>query len=497
MTDRRILQSSMQSVDSLIVVWMRIAVGVAIYVWADQFLANETYRKVFIDPRVLMKYSGFEWVVLWPGDGMRWHFVITKVAAVLLTIGLASRASAAVLSFSIFYVLLVESQIYVNHYYLLALAAGLLVFLPAAGQWSLDCRLGIEPVRAVCWRWQIWLVRFQLGIPYFFGAIAKLNGDWFRGQPAQLILYNQVGPSGRRWSEIPGMVDAFVYGGFAYDLLVVPMLLWKRTRTIAVLLSLIFHLTNAVTLTIGVFPWFMLATLVVFFPPDTIRNRWRLFLGRHVDSENAKQTMPSCRVTGVTRVAVSAAFIYVVLQCVLPMRAAIYRGDANWNERGHRFAWRMMLRHKLALTHFLVVDRNSDEFLFVPSTTVLTGYQAQRADHHPEFIRQTAIAISKAATELGVRENRVYALALVSLNGRQPKPMVDPTIDLTEADRGWWRDSWVDQDPGPMSDPPWMIDKERWWTLLKLPEPFKALQGRTPTELQQFLERQGEASQSL
>ncbi|WP_186775598.1 HTTM domain-containing protein [Rubripirellula tenax] len=484
----RVSTSGFDRVDSLILIWLRVAVAVAIYVWANDYLADETYRHVFIEPRVLMKYAEFEWVLLWPGDGMYWHFVITKIAAICLAAGLVTRLSAAILCFSIAYVLLVEATIYVNHYYLLSMTAGLLVFLPAAGQWSVDRLIGLTRTGPTMWRWQLWMLRFQLGMPYVFGAMAKLNGDWLRGQPMESILRLRTSWGGRPWSEIPGMVEAFAWGGFAFDLLVVPLLMWKRTRLIAVVWAMLFHLTNAATLDIGVFPWFMLATLVVFFPVDFLRRRMRMFVGdtRDLIPHSDVATL----VSRLDRVAATMAIVYVFIHICLPMRPAIYPGDSNWNERGHRFAWRMMLYHKHALTHYLVVDKNSDEFLFVPSTTVLTGYQALRDDHRPEMIRQTAVAISRTATELGVTENRVYALALVSLNGRKPTPIVDPTIDLTQVRQGWWRDDWVRQDPGPLSDPPWTIDKEQWWSVLELPEPFTALQGRTPNELQEFLKQQ-------
>ncbi|QDT03193.1 Vitamin K-dependent gamma-carboxylase [Rubripirellula lacrimiformis] len=484
-------RSANDAVDSLILVWVRIVVAIAIYCWADSFLRNDQYLAIFVEPRFLFKYEPFQWVQRWTADGMWWHFAITKIAAVGLVFGLLSRVCAATLCFSIAYVLLVERQIYVNHYYLLSLTAGLLVFLPVGGRWSLDAWWGIQRRRRSFPRWQLWLLRFQLGLPYFYGAIAKLNGDWFRGQPGELILRTRFEVGGRPISELPGVVQGFAYSGFAYDLLVVPMLLWRPTRWLAVALSLVFHLTNAATLNIGVFPWFMLATMVVFFPPDTLGRRLRLFVGaKPVDPEVVRSCSSNAvRLNPSPRWATSLAWMYVIVHLLLPLRAAIYPGDSNWNERGHRFGWRMMLRHKDALTHYLVVDQNSDEFLFVPSTIVLTGYQAQRADHHPELIRQTAVAISEAAAELGVPQNRVYALALVSLNGRKPVPMVDPNVDLTQVRRGWWRDDWVQDDPGPFRDKAWDVPKDRWWSELDLPEPFVPLQGRSPTELERFLKQ--------
>ena len=266
----RLIGLAVQPIDNVVLVLVRVAVAAAIYVWADSFLSDDRYRAIFVDARVLMKYTGLQWIGVWPGDGMRWHFVVTKIAAVGLGIGLLTRLCAIKLFASVAYVLLVERAIYVNHYYLLSIAAGLLAILPAGSRWSVDSLIGLTRRQATMPRWFLWLLRFQLGIPYFFGAIAKLNGDWFRGQPAEMILRGQTDWFGRPWSEFPGAVGAMVYGGFAYDLLIVPMLIWKPTRLIAVMMSLAFHLTNAYTLRIGVFPWFMLATLVVFFPPETL-----------------------------------------------------------------------------------------------------------------------------------------------------------------------------------------------------------------------------------
>ena len=69
----------------------------------------------------------------------------------------------------------------------------------------------------------------------------------------------------------PISVYVFVWGGLLYDLLVVPGLLLRRTRLLAVILTLLFHGTNSWLFTIGVFPWFMLFSTPIFFPPGSLR----------------------------------------------------------------------------------------------------------------------------------------------------------------------------------------------------------------------------------
>ncbi|HCQ00914.1 MAG TPA: vitamin K-dependent gamma-carboxylase, partial [Candidatus Latescibacteria bacterium] len=39
-----------------------------------------------------------------------------------------------------------------------------------------------------CFFWALWVLRLQPGIAYFYGGIAKINGDWLRGEPMRLWL---------------------------------------------------------------------------------------------------------------------------------------------------------------------------------------------------------------------------------------------------------------------------------------------------------------------
>src|SRR5690606_27274906 len=107
---------------------------------------------------------------------------------------------------------------------------------------------------------------------YFFATLAKFYPDWLDGTFTGILFTNL--------SNFPVLGSMFTekwfhvfiaYAGIFFDGLIIPALLWKRTRNIAFISSLLFHLFNSVTLQIGIFPYFALSFIVFFYKPETIR----------------------------------------------------------------------------------------------------------------------------------------------------------------------------------------------------------------------------------
>src|SRR5690606_27923259 len=64
------------------------------------------------------------------------------------------------------------------------------------------------------------------------------------------------------------------YTGIFFDLLIVPMLLWKRTRMFGFILSVFFHLFNSAIFQIGIFPYMSISFALFFFSPETLQRRF-------------------------------------------------------------------------------------------------------------------------------------------------------------------------------------------------------------------------------
>ena len=255
------------------------------------------------------------------------------------------------------YVYLLEKSHYLNHFYLISLLSFILMFIPANKAFSLDARLKPSIASGQLPAWNLWLLRFLITIPYFFGGIAKINGDWLRGEPMREWLGNRtdfpvIGP----YFTDESMVYAFSYMGLLLDLLIVPFLLWKRTRALAFLAISMFHLMNAKLWTIGIFPWFMIAATTIFFEPDWFRKVInRLRLGRaYLPTFDASivSPKPSIYVKGIL-------ITFIIVQLFMPFRHFLLPGNVHWNELGHRYSWHMKLRAKSGSGTFEVLDSSS------------------------------------------------------------------------------------------------------------------------------------------
>src|SRR5699024_9038423 len=157
------------------------------------------------------------------------------------------------------------------------------------------------------------------------------------------------------------------YFGIFFDLLIVPLMLWKKTRKFAFVLAVFFHLFNSVIFQIGIFPYLALALFIFFFPPETIH---RLFLKRKKFYDRDEIDIPAYK-----NLLVAFLSIWFVIQLVLPIRHWFIKGDVLWTEEGHRLSWRMMLRNRGGFSKFKIVNKETGEETTVNKSEYLTRRQ--------------------------------------------------------------------------------------------------------------------------
>jgi hypothetical protein len=92
-------------------------------------------------------------------------------------------------------------------------------------------------------------------------------------------------------------------------------------------------------------------------------------------------------------------------------------------------------------------------------TEHLPEWQYNSMKTRPELIRQYAHHLADLAVEREPNKPRpgVHAISMVSLNGRQPQPMIDEKVDLAAEPATLGTPSWVVplRDPLPPRDEVW------------------------------------------
>jgi vitamin K-dependent gamma-carboxylase len=429
-------------VDTAVLAYFRIAFGLIMLWEVYRYFDNSWITRYWVDPVVNFPYYGFGWLRPLPGIGMELLFAGLGILAICIALGFYYRLSATLFFLGFTYSYLLEQARYLNHFYLIILLSFLLIWLPAGRVYSLDARHAAHGSIQRAPAWTLWLLRAQIGIVYFYAGLAKLNADWLQGEPMRGWLASRTdfpiigGYFTEEW-----MVYAFSYGGLLLDLLIVPFLLWRRTRPFAFAAALLFHLLNAKLFSIGIFPWFMIAATAVFFDPAWPRQviAWLGCQCVHSVKADAKQTHAS----GSKPLVVGLLGAYLLVQLLLPLRHYLYAGDPSWTEEGHRYAWHMKLRDKDAGAVFRVVDAQTGETWQVTPHDYLVSWQANKVAGNPHMIWQFARFVAEEWQKQGATEVAVYAEVMASLNGRSPQLLIDPTVDLLTQTYSLRQSAWI------------------------------------------------------
>ncbi|GAA1925776.1 hypothetical protein GCM10009716_37510 [Streptomyces sodiiphilus] len=444
MWGERIREGGARQVSAAGAAVFRMAFGVAMTVNAMLYLPY-LMRDHYLAASFHFGYPPFLFVRPLPDAGMYAVYAMMGVLGLTIAAGLWYRWSCAAFFVLTTYVFLLDSSYYQNHEYLISLLSFLMIWLPLHRMWSLDARWRPAVASPTVPAWVMWLLRFQIGVPYFFGGVAKLNSDWLRGEPLRMWLAERthVQLIGPLFTHEP-VVWFMTYGSLVFDLVVVGFLLHPRTRPYAFAVALCFHLLNARLFGLYVFPWLMIAATTVFFRPDwplraaarLRRLRERATRGAAKGAEAGARGAPPVPAAGGARpvlmapLTVAALGAWAAVQVVLPLRHFAVPSTVNWSEEGHRFAWHMMLRTKQGSAEFTLSD--GERAWRVDVSEYLTPEQQRLMAGHPERIALFARHLSQLH---GGAEVRVATS--VSLNGRAPAMLVDPFTDMASVPVPW------------------------------------------------------------
>ena len=387
-----------------------------------RFIALGWVDAQYIRPSYHFPYAGFDWLRPWPGVWMRLQFAALVVFALGVAFGVYYRACALALAASLTYVELLDKAVYLNHYYLACLLAWMLVWLPAAGMYSYDAWR--DPARRITSipRWALLALRVQVAVVYVFAGLAKLNADWLlRAQPLRIWLAARSDLPLIGWLLAqPATAYLASWAGAAFDLGIVGLLSWRRTRAVALVAAVVFHALTGVLLPIGMFPWIMLACITLLLPAD-----WP----QRLRGERSNEPQVPARLGHAT------AWLFALhcsVQLIVPLHQRLAHADTAWSVMGFNFAWNVMLVEKAGSVRYVVRDLGTGEERFVEPGEYVTRAQESAMAQDPEMIRSLAQRIARDARAKTGHEVAVYAQAFATLNGRPARRLIDPAVDLAQ-----------------------------------------------------------------
>ncbi|WP_413511164.1 HTTM domain-containing protein [Myroides odoratus] len=429
-------KKALQPVDNAPLLVFRIFFGFLFACESFGALATGWVRENMVDVKLTFSHIYMDFLQVLVGPQMYVYFFVMGLVSVAVMLGYRYKWSMPLLTLLWAGAYFLQKTSYNNHYYMLLIICVYMCFLPAASYKSLDVKANRVKEELSMPLYFNWIFIFQVSVLYIYGTVAKFYPDWLDGTFTEL-MYNSA--------NIP---DAFknvftqkefylviAYLGIIFDGLIVPALLWKRTRTLGLIASLIFHLFNSATLHIGIFPYFALTFAVFFYPSSQIQRIF--FKKKPVLEEKTNFTTPQ-----LSKPVLAFLAIFMFFQFALPLRHHFIEGDVLWTDEAHRLSWRMMLRSRAGYTTFIVENKNTKERYFYPSEHILSSKQNSRLNTS-DMIWQMAQYIKEDYANQGI-DVAVYADSWVSINGRSYSRYIDEKTDLASTPWNYFSHSeWI------------------------------------------------------
>lgn len=422
----------------------RVVFGMMIFISTIRFWAKGWINELYIQPQYFFHYYGFEWVQPM-GQYTYALFALCGISALLFAAGLWYRLSALLLFLSFTYIELMDKTNYLNHYYFVSLVLFLMIWLPANANFSVDAVRKPSVQNRFIPRWTIGSIRLMMGILYVYAGLAKLNSDWLvEAMPLRLWLpaQNDTPLIGGLFNHV-WVAYLFSWFGALYDLTIPFFLLNRKTRPYAYLTVVVFHALTAILFPIGMFPYVMIVSALVFFDSaDADRllmklKTWKASLPVAL-SDNVYSYKPVW-LKGITMLFSG----FFALQVLLPWRYLLYNGELFWTEEGYRFSWRVMLMEKMGYAQFVVKDGVTGEKIAVNNNEFLTKNQEKMMATQSDFILQYAQILKVHYLKQGMHNPEVYATIYVGLNGRQSRLYADTSVNLANEKDGFKQKTWL------------------------------------------------------
>lgn len=433
----------------------RVLFGLLLFFSTLRFLLKGWVQDFYIEPHFHFSYQYFPFVKALNSTAMYCLFGLLLLFSIMITTGWFYRISTLCFFLIFTYIELIDKTFYLNHYYAVSIITFIMIFLPLSNnQAKLFNSLKTNQLteKNQIDSLYIYILRLQVGLIYFFAGLAKINYDWLlNAQPMKIWLDART-----NIPIIGNLLDQSLtayfmsWTGMIYDLTIPFLLINKKTRKIAFISVVIFHLSTHFLFQIGIFPWLMIISATVFFEPDwlnkfiedpsnSFKNLFRNInpFKSSVDQEDNLKTGQEVKyiyLTGNSKIKSVFLGIFFLTQIILPIRHYFYDGNFFWTEKGFRFAWHVMLMEKTGYIEFNIKDKDTNKSWLISPKEYLSPLQEKMMATQPDMILQFAHFLGDIYKNKGHKNIEIKVYSYVSLNGRPSRAYIYPDLNLLDYD---------------------------------------------------------------
>lgn len=438
---------------------------------------------------LLIKYPGFEWVKALEPDTGNFLIGLQQWLSWMMVFGIATKLSTRIACLSFFWTFHQCERNHNNHYILMIHIMAIASFTDWGKMYSVDSMLSflLKKIRrrdslsakkteekspdrytrseiSSVPRWQVQVMQLIFLVPYFFGGIAKLQEDWIVHQEPVRQWFKGFWRRREMRPLLAQVTHTFLapyfiaWGGCVFDL-TEPILLgltpfFPKLLPISFGGSIFFNMTNKWMLSIGVFPYAMIASLVLFLPPGTVARA--LSMVREA-ATNVRMKVPAIKTPDsttqkklrnkTTQYTIGALFIaWCVCQTLYPIRARLlYPPYVSWHEEGHLAAWNMKLRSKACWAVFEVATVDSEKRPIIVSfnpdedAVQIKSKEVKLISCHPFPALQYARYLARLHEMASRPIFNITIQSCVSVNERPPQKMFMENVNVLPFIDTYWR----------------------------------------------------------
>jgi len=450
-----------KQIDASIVSLFRIVFGLFMVYQMIYYLKIDYAFQFMAGPQVLFPYHWLSFLKPLSLTTLKMINIGMLISAILITLGYFYRIAMLFFFLGFTYFSFIDKTLYNNHIYLISLIALVMIFINANKKFSLKSKRRIDTNNSVP-AWNQYLLAFLISLPYFFGGVAKLSFNWLQTDLPKLLVQQSRSNTLRSVFSDETLSILLTYGGLIYDLGIVFLLLYKRTRVLGVVLVVVFNLFNHVLLfdDIGLFPFLMICSTILFFNSEKVGAFFGFIFmkGDYAEktedptqevlksSGNSPSEVTKLRWMRSEKMTSFVLSFFILFQLVFPLRHYLITENPEWTGLGIHFAWHMKMQtRQITESKWIMIDQKTGDKLDIKMETFLSTNQLIHISEDPyNYVHLAKHMRQVAIDKYGDVDPIVNADMKVSFNGLPPQRMFSETLNLCDIEEKLIStDSWM------------------------------------------------------